>query len=377
MGRRLDLRELNRTTLGRQLLLARADGPVTDVIGAVGGLQAQHARMPFVALHARRTGDTVADLDAAVLSCRVVKATVMRSTLHLVPAANLPVLDAVAAEQRVATWAPSARRAGLDLVALNAAVREHCRAPRTVDEIEAFAASLHPGVDAAAAIPGGVSRAWWRLASAAGGLVQVPPAGTWDARGTPRYGDATAWASVDAVGQPEVGLDEARARAVAGYLRAFGPATVADVGRGLGLRRVGQVKRALGELDLATYDGPDGETLVDDARLGTLPGDAAAPVRFLPRWEQLLVALDGRDRIVVPEHVPAVYKRNADVLPTFLVDGFVAGTWAVEGSGDRAELVLAPFGTVAARDRAAAEEEGEALLRLLVPAATARSVRWS
>ncbi|MCF4121804.1 winged helix DNA-binding domain-containing protein [Antribacter sp. KLBMP9083] len=371
---RLTQRDLNRTTLARQALLARADGTVTDVIGAVGGLQAQHARMPFVALWSRRQDQRIADLDDAVKARHVVKAHLMRSTLHLVPARDVALLDAVAAEQRLATWVPSARRAGLDLVELNAAVREFCAEPRRVDEIEEHVAGLHPGVDAAAAIPKGVTRAWWRLASAGGGLVQVPPAGTWAARGTPRYGDARAWVR-SAVGPPD-DPEEARAEVLARYLAAFGPVSAADAGRGLGLARPGQVKRALGTLDLRTYEGPDGRELVDLASSEVVPGDTAAPVRFLPRWEHLMVALAVRDRIIAPELVPAVYKRNADVLATFLVDGTVAGTWAVDEAGERAVLRLAPLADLRKRDKAAVADEAAELVRYLAPDALSWDVAW-
>lgn len=371
---RLTQRELNRTTLARQALMARADGTVTDVIGAVGGLQAQHPQMPFVALWSRRQDQRIADLDAAVMARDVVKATVMRSTLHLVPARDVALLDAVSAEQRLAAWAPSARRAGLDLVELNAAVRSFCAEPRTVDEIEEHVAGLHPGVDAAAAIPGGVSRAWWRFASAGGGLVHVSPAGTWAARGAPRYGDLRTWLG-PAVGEPG-DPGEALAQVLARYLAAFGPASVADAARGLGLRRPGQVKSALGTLDLRTYEGPDGRELVDLASHDVVPGDTPAPVRFLPRWEHLMVALEGRDRLIAPELVPAVYKRNADVLATFLVDGTVAGTWAVDEAGERAILRLAPLADLRARDRAAVADEAAALVRYVAPDASSWDVAW-
>ncbi|TWH28738.1 winged helix DNA-binding protein [Isoptericola variabilis J7] len=94
--------ELNRTTLARQRLLARSHDDVEVVVRAVGGLQAQHADMPYVALHARRADQTIADLEGALTDRTLVKAAVMRSTLHLVPSVDWPLLDAVSAEQRLA-----------------------------------------------------------------------------------------------------------------------------------------------------------------------------------------------------------------------------------------------------------------------------------
>ncbi len=370
--------ELNRTTLARQRLLTRSHHDVTAVVRAVGGLQAQHADMPYIGLWSRRAGQTIADLEAALTGRVLVKAPLMRSTLHLVPAHDWPALDAVASEQRLASWRPSARRAGIDLVELNAAVRELCAEPRAVDEIEAFAAERHPGVDAAAAIPGGVSRAWWRLASAGGGLVHVPPSGLWGSHGAPRYVDGRLWLAEVLplpIEQPEP--DEARARVVEQYLRAFGPASAADVARGVGIRGATPLKHALARLDVRVLEGPDGRELLDVADGETVDGDAPAPVRLLPRWDHLLVAHAERDRLLDAEAAAAVYRRNADVLPTFWVDGRVAGTWSVDVDRAHANLQLGPFtGELAAGHRDELETEAAELLAYVAADATERLVTW-
>lgn len=357
------LGELNRTTLARQHLLARADGSVAEVIDAVGGLQAQHADMPYLALWSRRTGQKDEHLESALTARDVVRATLMRSTLHLVPAERWAELDVVSAAERLATWRASARRAGVDLVALNAEIRELCRsAPRTVDEIEAFAAERHPGVDVADAVPGGVRRPWWRLTSAGGGLVHVPPSGLRGHHGPPSYADgATVCAS------PSVpDLDAARVRAVVGYLSAFGPASRADIAHGLGIGRVTPVKAALAEIDARVLEGPDGTELFDLPDGEIVAADEEAPVRFLPRWEHLLVALRDRSRFLDDDGVSAVYRRNGDILATFWVDGRVAGTWSIERTDDRAELRLAAISDLATEHRDAVEAEAQALLGYLV-----------
>ncbi|PFG43847.1 winged helix DNA-binding protein [Isoptericola jiangsuensis] len=337
---RVSRAELGRTTLARQHLLRRppaAERSAVEVVGDVGGLQAQHADMPYLGLAARRDGPVVDAVQDALTARSLVKATVMRSTLHLLPAGHWPSADVTSAEGRLASWRPSARRAGLDLTELNAAVREHCARPRTVDEVEAFAAALHPGVDAAAAIPGGVSRAWWRLASAGGGLVHVPPSGFWREHGEHRVVDGAAW--FGAADRPSP--DEARAGAVARYLRAFGPATRADVARGVGIRGKRPLAVALDRLELRTLAGPDGADLLDLAGLDVVPGDTAAPVRLLPRWDQLLVAFDDRTRLLDADVAAHVFRRNGDVLPTVWVDGRVVGTWSPAAPGDPVVQVTA------------------------------------
>src|SRR5262245_53218353 len=84
--RTLTLRELNRATLARQLLLRRHRLSVTLGIERVGGLQAQWPPSPYIGLWTRLDGFRAESLVRAVAERQVVKATLMRTTLHLVTA---------------------------------------------------------------------------------------------------------------------------------------------------------------------------------------------------------------------------------------------------------------------------------------------------
>ncbi|MCZ2262880.1 winged helix DNA-binding domain-containing protein [Isoptericola sp. QY 916] len=151
-----------------------------------------------------------------------------------------------------------------------------------------------------------------------------------------------------------------------------------DVARGVGIRGVGALKRALALLELRTYAAPDGRELVDLADAEIVPGDVPAPVRLLPRWDQLLVALDERSRIVDAERAGLVYRRNADVLPTLWVDGRVAGTWTLDVDARRATVHVEPFtGDAWAHHRTEVEAEAAALLDLAAADAPEREVTWA
>ncbi|TML04262.1 MAG: winged helix DNA-binding domain-containing protein, partial [Actinobacteria bacterium] len=52
----MNVRELNRATLARQLLLERRPVDVVDAVDRLGGLQAQEPRPPFIALWSRLEG---------------------------------------------------------------------------------------------------------------------------------------------------------------------------------------------------------------------------------------------------------------------------------------------------------------------------------
>src|SRR4051812_19958930 len=82
-ARVLTLRELNRATLARQLLLERSTLPVSAAIEQLVGLQAQQALSPYVGLWTRVKDFTRADLAQLIEDHSVIKATLMRATLHL------------------------------------------------------------------------------------------------------------------------------------------------------------------------------------------------------------------------------------------------------------------------------------------------------
>ena len=105
------------------------------------------------------------------------------------------------------------------------------------------------------------------------------------------------------------------------------------------------------------------------------PGaDAAAPVRFLPEFDNLVLAYDDRSRVIADEHRPLVTTKNLRVKATFLVDGVVAGIWTIAVKRRVATVTLEPFGAVSKRVLQGAEAEGEALARFAEPDAKEHAV---
>jgi hypothetical protein len=373
--RRISARELNRATLARQWLLERHRAKPAEAVGVLAGIQAQHANSPYVALWSRVRGLAIADLEAALEDRSVVKATVMRSTLHLVAAKDFFAFDAASAESRVATWTPTATRAGLDIDELHEQLLAFCRTPRTVADMEAEIDRIAPNPDIARHMPAGVRRAAFRIAASGGGLVHVPPSGLWRSHGKPSYIDARVWLRRRTRPSPAKGLQVAVER----YLTAYGPASVGDIGKWLGQARVTKVRAAVESLGdrVVKMRGTDDRDLIDLKGLPLPDGDRDAPVRFLARWDSVLIAYDVRDRIIAEAHRPAVIKKNGDFLPTFLVDGMVAGLWAVAVARGTATLTLTPFGKVAAKVRRDLETEANALVRFVEPEAKKHEVTWA
>jgi hypothetical protein len=320
---RLTPRDLNRATLARQLLLERAPLPPVDAIRRLLALQAQEPASPYLALWNRLSGFDPAALDAAFRSFAIVKAPLMRITLHAVAAEDrAPFHDAMRGNLRAARLGdPRFRSTGLSSDEVDALVPHllaFARRPRTKGEIETLlgerlGAPPQPGV-------------WWALRTFAP-LVHAPTAGPWSFGRIPVF--------TAAPGPP--GPDDPAAstrRLLLRYLEAFGPASPQDFAQ-FALLRQPAVRPALEALadTLVELEGPDGARLYDAPGAPLPGGDVPAPPRLMAMWDSVLLAYADRSRIVPPGYRPHVVRRNGDVLPTVLVDGYVAGVWRVFDDG--------------------------------------------
>ncbi len=372
----LTLRQLNRTTLLRQSLLERSPWGAAEAVGRLAGLQAQHANSPYVALWSRVRDFAIADLEGALTDRTVVKATLMRSTLHVVTADDIAAFDAASSGGRVANWTPTARRAGVDIADLHRKLLAYAAEPRTVAEMEAFVDTAVPHTRVADHAPGGVRGVAYRVASAPGRLVHVPPSGMWDSFAKPRYVDLDVW--LPDAGRPDP--DEALRLAAERYLTAYGPASIADFAKWVGQSRVTKARAAIDSYGerIRRFTGPDGRDLVDLDGLPVATGDEPTPARFLARWDSIVIGYDRRDRILPGELFETVVRvKNGDFLPTFTVDGFVAGSWNVETTRGEAVLTMAPAVPVPAATRTELIEEAERLIRFVAADAARHEVRWA
>jgi hypothetical protein len=173
---------------------------------------------------------------------------------------------------------------------------------------------------------------------------------------------------------PQIDPAVAMRAVVTAYLGAFGPATRGDIAQWLG-RSVGSFSEALDSIDVMSFQDEDGRKLVDLADAPRPDPTVPAPVRFLSKWDQLLLAHERRER-VLPEAIRrTVIRKNGDVLPTFLVDGMVAGAWEAPLRG-RAALTLTELIPISAKNRRAVEREAADLLAWLRPDSAKREIGW-
>jgi hypothetical protein len=117
------------------------------------------------------------------------------------------------------------------------------------------------------------------------------------------------------------------------YLEGFGPATIQDIAQFSTIYRppVKEAVAAMGD-ELVRLEGPNGETLYDIPDGPLPPEDSPVPPRLMAMWDSTLLAYTDRSRIIPRNHRTLVMRNNGDVLPTLLVDGYVAGVWRpIEG----------------------------------------------
>jgi hypothetical protein len=387
----LTTRDLNRATLARQGLLEPLHAPSAgEAVRRLGSLQAQHPEWPPVALAARAADATTADLAGAIERREAVRSSLMRITIHVVAAADLYPMFAVCRSLRIGQWSlltkvdPFTSELGSRLRSAHAvavaALRERPRTSLEIDRLLAAEVGLVDGAftrrawrEPETAVP---IRVAWRHFAAFVPLVHVPHDN--EGYGRSRYVLADDWIG-GAADEPTV--EEARRHVARRYLGAFGPASVEDlvhyVGRGRG--GIGVWRQAIAELgdEVVTLEAADGPALHDLADAPRPGAEVPAPPRLLARWDSALLshASKRRQRIIADEHRPAVFSKNADVLPTILVDGFVAGTWELTRADGEARIRLRPFGRLDPAERDALVGEAERMLGLVAPAVERRHVQ--
>ncbi|HYQ63582.1 winged helix DNA-binding domain-containing protein [Actinophytocola sp.] len=359
----LSPRTINRATLARQHLLARTEQTAVDMAEHLVGLQAQAPFPPYTGLWTRLAGFQPEELAAALVDRQVVRIALMRGTVHLVSAADACFLRPLVQplyDRDLRTNIQHARHlTGLDLAKVADATRlVLAERPHNTRELGATLAEHWPDRDAAA------------LTHAARGLlplVQVPPRAVWGRSGQTAYQTAEHWLGRELDRSPDP------KRMITRYLNAFGPASVADIQTWAGLTRLREIVETL---DLRTFHTADGRELYDLPDAVLPDEDTPAPARFIPEFDNVLLSYADRTRIIAEDHRKRLFGVKNGVFPgTFLVDGFVRGSWRVAKERKSAVLTITPWARTTRKDLTALTREGLRLLDFLAPAAETKDVR--
>jgi len=357
----LTLRQLNRATLARQLLLARERLAPVEAVERLGGLQAQEPKPAFAALWTRLQGFERAPLHAALMDRSVVRGTMMRATLHLTSTGDYAALRT--ALQPMLTGAMDAilrQRGDVDVGRVLPVARELLRErPRTFNDLRAELSERFPEFE---------HRALGYAVRMQLPLLMVPSEDRWSFPSDARFALAEEW--IDAP------LAEPDLRAlVRRHLGAFGPASVADVQAWSGLKGLKDVVEGMADELVAFQHGR--RTIYDLPDAPRPDEETAAPPRLLPEFDSLLLAHQDRTRVIDDERRKALATKNLRIQATFLVDGFVAGSWAIAGKGAKSTLTLSAFARLAKPVKDELAAEAEALLRFLDDGAAAPRVAFA
>jgi hypothetical protein len=362
---RLGLRALNRAALHRQLLLDRAPVTALDAVRHLAGLQAQAPLAPYVGLWTRLAGFRHQELKDLISERAVVRAHLMRNTVHLVDAGDFvrfrPLFQALLGRHLAGNFGRNL--VGVDLTELAAVAADLLgETALTRVELGARLAPRWPEHD-----PASLAYAASHLLP----LVQVPPRGLWgEPNSRAAFMLAGAWlnAPAPASGSRSTMLEQLVLR----YLMAYGPASVADVQAWSGLSRLREVTERLGTR-LRAFAGPDGAELLDLPDAPRPDPDVTAPPRFLPEYDNLLLSYAERSRVIPHRRPVPLPPGHGATGGTLLVDGRWQADWKIV----KGVLEIEPFVPLSASDRDAVAAEGERLLGFATPAIAVRDVRFA
>jgi Winged helix DNA-binding domain len=334
------------------------------MIEHLAGMQAQVPNSPYVGLWSRIEQFKASELADMVRQRQAVRLSLMRQTLHLVTARDClwmrPVMQATLHH---GLFVGSVFRHGLvsvdidEVVQLGRSLVEE--RPLTMTEVRAVFKERWPERNAES-----LAAAVYYLLP----MIQVPPRGVWGQGGLPRCTTAECW-----LGQP-LSQETEPDPLILRYLAAFGPATVADVQAWSGLRTLSEPINRLRPL-LVTFKDERGRELFDIPDGPRPDSSVAAPVRFLPEYDNLLLAYADRSR-VIPEHFRRIISTSLG-RPTFLMDGFVAGFWNVSKGKQNATLQIESLDKLSERHQAQLDREGKRLLTFIAPDAAKQTVLFN
>lgn len=347
-------RQLNRATLARQLLLERSDMSIVEAVDWLIGLQGQVSDGPYQGLWSRLKDFRHEDLTTLIVDRTLVRATSLRSTLHLHTVDDLlglrphiqPVLD------RMWKSAFGNRRFGSnDVKAVHrAGVKLLNKGPMTGGRLgKALSETFPDGDPLAKAV----------LLQIKEILIQIPPTRIWGSGHAPILTRVENW--VPAPHSRELKLDELVIR----YLGAYGPATITDMQSWSGLSKLSEAFATVRE-QLVEFESEDGRTLYDLPDAPRPDGEVSAPVRFLPDFDNAILGYAERSRIVGKADEAGLTKLTRS-FRSLLVDGFVAATWSITRRKSAATLTITPFRKLLKREMRDIEMEGAALAKFMEP----------
>jgi hypothetical protein len=350
--------EVRRLRLARNFLTAPAErSRMLEVAGRVCGIQAQVVSAAELALGARVSGGSQADVQAALNETHeLVKTYGPRGTLHLLPAGELPLWMAAMRAREALLEQPWYAAAGLDAAQADALLAAIGQALDGRSLTRAELASEVSRLAGAWALEK-LASTWGECLSPAAfrGLLCFGP--SQGSRVT--FVRADQWTAVWQELEPEPALLEVLRR----YIAAYGPAAASDFARWFWIKpgdAQGLIERLVGELAPVEIEGSPAWVLANQAEA---PNLQAGPPRLLPQYDCYLLGSYPRERVVPEEARKRFFSygrgrfEGAVGLPVLLIDGRVAGIWERKRRGKKLEIRVEAFVKLDQAQQAAVEAD--------------------
>jgi uncharacterized protein YcaQ len=355
----MHIQTIARFRLRRHHLLDDSPADAVTICRDMCGVQSQVMSAAYLQLWARNHAITRAEIESALWKTRtLVKTSLMRQTLHLIPADEFPLYIAALRLSRVA--------AALRIMAKFDIARDEADALTTLI-MDALSSGPLGRAAITAAVRPKVSkrvRAWMENVWS---VVRVPVAEGLICYGAGESNEVTfiradRW--LPDLKRNPVSETEAQCALFRKYLRAYGPATPTDFSHwsGIPMQHVRPL-RALVESELAEIPGDKKHCLLlrEDVAVLSKSSTRKDSIRLLPSFDSYLLAHREKDHLLSAKHYKRVYRNQGWISPVVLIDGAVAGVWSHKLQNKRLLVAIAPFGKLSRTARAGIVREADRL----------------
>ncbi len=313
----------------------------------------------FLQLWTRNHAITRADMENALWKSRtLVKTSLMRQTVHLIPTDEYRLYIAALRPSRVAAVLRVMARCGIG--------REEGEAltPLIMDSLSAgplgrvaIAAAVRPKVSER--MRSWMDRVW--------SMVRLPVSEGLVCYG-PGEGNKVTFIRVDQwlpklKSKPPSAL-EAQCTLMRKYLRGYGPATLRDFSHwsGIPIQEVKALPAMLAaDLEEISHENKSRFLLREDISCLNKISREEASIRLLPLFDPYLLAHRDKEHLLAAQHYKRVYRNQGWISPVILINGEVVGVWSHKLQGKRLLVRIEPFGKLSSAERLGIEQEARRL----------------
>jgi Winged helix DNA-binding domain len=350
--------EIARFRLERHHLLGQQPADPVTICRDTCGAQAQMMSPAYLQLWTRNHAITRTEIENALWKSRtLVKTSLMRQTLHLIPSDEFSLYISALRRSRVDAVLRVMKRVGVTAEEGHGLTAEIMKAmgDRALTQPEIRAAVR---IKASKRVRSWMDKVW--------SIIRIPIS-----EGLLCYGSGEGnevkfirtdqWLklNVKPVREPE-----AQSSLLRKYLRAYGPATLHDFAHwsGIPIAEVRPLRALLGD-ELTEIEAEKQNCLLlrDDLELLKRKSREKTCVRLLPHFDPYLLAHREKDHLLEVKHYKKVYRNQGWISPVVLVDGAIAGTWSYKIQGKQLKVSIELFGGMSREARAGIEREAQSL----------------